>query len=185
MCHLPISGVLPPNLDLSPVTHLSSFKKPNIVKKNIPEQACNPQSWTSQNCGFPTKWKIYDETFPAYRYDCLERELSIQEWSCLHLQKVGKKKWQKLCIDNLKYQVFFQFTTSLELDLDEIVQNLCEANIEKPFVPLLPLCRYFWSNMVAQWTPIPGFRKLLWDKFLRRFSFTAHIFIHCYHITMV
>ena len=139
MCHLPISGVLPPNLDLSPVTHLSSFKKPNIVKKNIPEQACNPQSWTSQNCGFPTKWKIYDETFPAYRYDCLERELSIQEWSCLHLQKVGKKKWQKLCIDNLKYQVFFQFTTSLELDLDEIVQNLCEANIEKPFVPLL-LC---------------------------------------------
>ena len=38
MCHLPISGVLPPNLDLSPVTHLSSFKKPNIVKKrSIPE----------------------------------------------------------------------------------------------------------------------------------------------------
>ena len=60
------------------------------------------------------------------------------------------KSWQKLCIDNLKYQVFFQFTTSLELDLDEFVQNLCEANIEKPFVLLLPLCRYFWSNMVAQ-----------------------------------
>ena len=35
MCHLPISGVLPPNLDLSPVTHLSSFKKPNIVKKKV------------------------------------------------------------------------------------------------------------------------------------------------------
>ena len=107
MCHLPISGVLPPNLDQSLTFRHFKDHNGNIFvtgKKNF--------------IGYDFK----KQTIVVLKIKSLA---SFKYWT------------HKNAFSHLKYFVSFQFTIQLELVLDEIVRSLCETNIEKPFVPLL------------------------------------------------